>query len=192
MAKAERQTLRKRRWIDGKKEIWKYDCIIGLANKNGGYFVIGFDDDKNLVYANNIDSSSFKDQVEKWIDSFVDPRGLLDKQIKLISDDNGQCIIIYVNSKPGVCFARRKEGREKGVTSYFFPYRIGGSTKKLNFEEFFKIYVQKFLESLAVSSELIKKEEEKMPPIRVREISEEEKPFNSELVNSLTPSPIHQ
>ncbi|RLF81170.1 hypothetical protein DRN44_06180 [Thermococci archaeon] len=160
------------------------DCIVALANKRGGYLIIGVDDDKNLVYANNIVFPLFKDQVEKWIDSFVDPRGLLDMQIKRVSDDKGQCIIIYVNSKPGVCFARRKEGREKGVTSYFFPYRIGGSTKKLNFEDFFKIYVQKFLESLAVSSELIKKEEEKMHPIRVRVISGKEKPFNSELVNN--------
>ena len=160
------------------------NCIVGFANKGGGYFIIGVDKNKNVVYT-KINDPLFKEKVEGWIDSYVDPRGLLLIDIpKPISDNNGQCMIIYINTRPGICFARRREGREKRVTSYFFPYRTGGSTKTFNFEEFFKIYIQKFLESLAVSSELVKKEEEKLPPVSpIGGVSEEGEPINSKLVN---------
>lgn len=158
------------------------NSVVALANKEGGYFIIGVDDNRKVVYT-TISYSRFKDKVEKWMDSYVDPRGLLSLSIDLISDNNGQCIIIYVYNKPGTCFARRTDGREKGVTFYSFPYRIGASTKILNFEEFFKIYMQKFLESLAASSEIIKKEEERLPPLSVIDGVSEEGPFDSELVN---------
>lgn len=166
-----------------KDEIINY--IVGFANKGGGYFIIGIvDKNKNVAYT-NINIPLFKEKVEGWTDSYVDPRGLLPIDIKPISDNNGQCIIIYINTRPGTCFARRKEGREKGITSYFFPYRTGGSTKIFNFEEFFKIYIQKFLESLAVSSEFVKKEEEKLPPVSpIGGVSVGGESVNSKLVNN--------
>lgn len=158
---------------DKKEDILKAVC--GLANNKGGYFVIGFDDDGKTVYS-KIDFDEFAEKLNNWANDLVEPRGIRNIPDR-ITNDSGQCIIVYVDISPGTCYSIRFKD------AYKFPYRTHGSTRYYNPEDFFKIYFHKFLKDVAVSGELMKREEE--PPLIsfVTDKSAEE-PFDSELVSN--------
>lgn len=160
-------------WEDQRDDILKAVC--GLANNKGGYFLIGFDNDGKTVYS-NIDYDVFTEKLDNWVNDLVEPRGVRYSPDR-VTDDSRQCIVVYVDTSPGACYALRIR------KAYRFPYRTYGSTRFYSFEDFFKIYVHKFLKDVAVSGEFVKGEEEP-PLISFVGGRSEEGPFDSELVNN--------
>lgn len=161
-------------WEEKKYDIIKAIC--GLANNKGGFFVIGVDDSGDVVYTNII-SQIFMDKLRGWVNSHIEPKGISYRP-KEIKDENGYCIAIEVETTPGTCYA------QKIKNDYKFPYRAYGETVYYSYEDFFKIYIHKFLRDIAISGEILKGK--KKFPYKVSRIPDSEEKINLEIIKNYT------
>jgi len=161
-------------WEDKKDDVIKAIC--GLANNKGGFFVIGVEDSGDIVYTNII-SQIFIDKLRGWVNSHLEPKGISYRP-KELKDKNGHCIIIEVEITPGTCYA------QKFKKEYRFPYRSYGETIYYSFEDFFKIYIHKFLKDIAISGEFIKRKDEF--PHRFSKNLDSEEEINLEMIKNYT------
>ena len=145
--------------------------IVGMSNSDGGYFIIGVKEEKDQnnrtvyrIFNTSLDVDIFQNTVENWLDEYVDPRGQLKWDLYEVKNTTKRCIVIQVDTIPGQCFGYRTKSRGYENTAYYFPIRLNGSTRYMDWNNFFPKAFNKYLSSLATISAL--KIEEEGEPIR--------------------------
>ena len=116
--------------------------IVALANTQGGNLVIGIKQEKEkwIITGTKYDEEYVKNWLSQIVYEYVEPGPdrLLFRVYPIISEEkNKKCIGIEVVKRPQTYFAIRHSGRSSTKpTSYYFPIRIGASTRLLDFQSF--------------------------------------------------------
>ena len=143
--------------------------IVGMSNSDGGYFIIGIKEEKGQnnrtvykIFNTSLDVDGFQNTVENWLDEYVDPRGQLKWDLYEVKNTKKRCIVIQVDTISGQCFGYRTDSRAYENTAYHFPIRLNGSTRYMDWSNFFPKAFNKYLSSFSAISAL-KIEEEGEP-----------------------------
>jgi len=114
--------------------------VVGLANARGGNLIIGVEQ-KNGTW--NICGTTYNEEhVKDWLSQiayeYVEPDGLPFRVYPIVSaEKNLKCIGIEIDEPRGRYFAAKHSGRSsKKEQSYYFPLRIGSSTRLVDFYSF--------------------------------------------------------
>jgi len=187
--------------------------VVGLANSYGGNLVIGVEQKNEAWVIHGIAHN--EEHVKNWFSQivyeYVEPDGLPFAVYPILSTQkNLKCIGIEVYESRGRYFAVRHFGRSsKKEPSYYFPLRIGSSTRLVDFHSFVRSIFSNWVMGLSSISKseifptYVFKEERKFDierfKMRLNELRsikslgdpETEKIIRVELRNSLTDLPYN-
>ena len=186
--------------------------VVALANAHGGNLIIGVEQKKKewIIRGTSLD----EEYVDNWLSTivydYVEPDGLSFEVQSIESTKKGlKCIRIGVEKLRGVYFAVRYSGRrstKEDKLSYYFPMRIGSSSRLLDSTSFIRNIFSNWAMGLSEISKQeifpkhprMKEEEFNLEnfKIRIKELEEikEEKTRRmliGELRNILTNLPLH-
>ena len=131
--------------------------VVALANARGGNLIIGVEQKEKewVICGTTHDEEDVKNWFSQLVYEYVEPDGLPFKVYPIVSTEKGlKCIGIEVGESRGRYFAVRYSGRSsKKEPSYYFPLRIGDSTRLLDFHSFVRSVFSNWVMGLSAVSE---------------------------------------
>ena len=130
--------------------------VVGLVNARGGNMVVGVEQkqQKWMICGLSQDEEYVKNWLSQLVYEYVEPDGLPFRVYPIDSTARSvECIGIEVDRSEARYFAIRHSGRSsrKG-SSYYFPLRVGASTRLLDFDSFLRSIVSNWAMGLTAIS----------------------------------------
>jgi predicted HTH transcriptional regulator len=131
--------------------------VVALANASGGNLIIGLEQ-KNAkwdICGTSLDEEYVRNWLSQVIYDYVEPDGLPFKVYRVESTSkNLKCVGIEVSKSKERYFAVRYSGRSsRKDSSYYFPLRVGESSRLLDFHSFLRSVFSNWIIGLSTISQ---------------------------------------